>query len=59
MSQCNPILLPLDAHHTLQKGSEDEIIVSDMKLYQQMIDLLMYAVTRTRPDLAFAVPLLS
>ena len=59
MSQCNPVLLPLDAHHTLQKGSEDEIIVSDMKLYQQIIGLLMYAVTGTRPDLAFAVTFLS
>ena len=59
MSQCNPVLLPLDAHHALHKGSEDEIIVSDVKLYQQMIGSLMYAVTGTRPDLAFAVTLLS
>ena len=47
MSQCNPVFLPLDAHHPLQKGSEDEIIVSDVKLYQQMIGSLMYAVTGT------------
>ena len=59
MSQCNPVLLPLDAHHTLQKGSEGEIIVSDVKLYQQMIGSLMYAVTGMRPDLAFTLTLLS
>ena len=59
MSQCNPVLLPLEAYYVLQKGSEDEIRVSDVKLCQQMIGLLMYAVTGTRPDLAFAVTLLS
>ena len=59
MSQCNPVLLPLDAHHALQRGSKDEIMVLDMKLYQQIIGSLMYTVTGTRPDLAFAITLLS
>ena len=47
LHDANPINLPLDTR------------IPDTKLYQQMVDSLMYAVIGTRPDLVFIVTLLS
>ena len=58
LHDANPVNLPLDANHTLIKGTDDTRI-PDTKLYQQMVGSLMYAVTGTRPDLVFTVTLLS
>jgi len=58
MMSCNPITLPLDPNHKLRKYQEGDNI-ADISLYQQIIGSLMYLVIGTRPDLAFAISLLS
>ena len=58
MMSCNPVTLPLDPNHKLRKYQEGDNI-ADISLYQQIIDSLMYLVIGARPDLAFAISLLS
>ena len=58
MMSCNPVTLPLDPNHKLRKYQEGDNI-ADISLYQQIIGSLMYLVIGTRPDLAFAISLLS
>jgi len=58
MTSCNPVTLLLDPNHNLWKYQEGDNI-ADISLYQQIIGSLMYLVIGTRPDLAFAISLLS
>jgi hypothetical protein len=58
MKDCNPVSTPLDANVQLRAGLPEQRI-NDISLYQQIIGSLMYAVTGTRPDLAYAVTHLS
>jgi hypothetical protein len=55
---CNPVGTPLDASIQLRKGQlEDEM--DDPTFCQSIIGSLMYTCIGTRPDLAYAVTLLS
>ena len=58
MTDCNSLSTPLDPNIQLREGTLEEQI-DDISVYQQIIGSLMYAVTGTRPDLAYAVTHLS
>ena len=58
MTDCNSVSTPLDKNMTLREGSKEQQI-DNISLYQQIIGSLMYAVTGTRPDLAYTVTHLS
>ena len=58
MSDTRPILTPIDPYTILQSGAPEQIF-PNISTYQSIIDLLMYTVTRTRPDLAYPVTYLS
>jgi hypothetical protein len=58
MQDCHSVSTPLDPNHKLRAGTSDER-TDDITLYQQIIGSLMYAVTGTRPDLAYSVTHLS
>ena len=59
---CNPVTYPLDKNHQIDKAitntdnTDSEV---NIKLYQQIVESLMYTVIRTRPDIAFIVTRLS
>ena len=53
MENCNPVNTPIEVSSTLKKVTDDETLC-DQKLYQSIIGSLMYAVTATRPDIAYA-----
>jgi len=58
MSDCKPVKTPVDPNVKLTKNIgniQDEL----KKLYQQAIGSLMYAMLGTRPDIAYAVSLVS
>ncbi|KAF7376711.1 Transcription factor [Mycena sanguinolenta] len=58
LTQAQPLTVPLDPHVNLyDDNANDERI--DMKPYAKLIGSLMYAAIGTRPDVAFAVSLLS
>jgi hypothetical protein len=57
MDQCNPVSTPVDSD--LRNLNDEESPPVDAKLYQKGVGSLMYAMTCTRPDLAFAVSLVS
>jgi hypothetical protein len=58
LSDCHSVATPIDSKCQLTQADENEPI-HEQNLYQQMIGSLMYLVTCTRPDLAFAVSFLS
>ena len=58
MDRSRPASTPLDRNHKIQKGTIEEQI-DDPSYYQCIIGSLMYAVTGSRPDLAYAVTFLS
>ena len=58
MSESQPVTTPHDPNQPLQKG-EPGPEIADIREYQSIIGSLMYAVSGTRPDLAFTVTLLS
>ena len=58
MSKLRPIATLLDPNQPLQKV-EPGMEIADISEYQSIIGSLMYAVSGTRPDLAFTVTLLS
>ena len=57
MNECNHVKAPLEANCKLYKKDSDPML--DASSFRGAIGCLMYAVTCTRPDLAFAVSLLS
>ena len=57
MDRSRPASTPLDRNHKLQKGTIEEQI-DDPSYYQCIIGSLMYTVTGSRPDLAYAVTFL-
>lgn len=63
MDQCNPISTPIDINQKITKNmcptTEDEI--NEMKTipYQEAVGSIMYAAQVTRPDIAYAVGVLS
>jgi hypothetical protein len=59
LSDCRPVLTPLDPKYQLTKADSTSDPILNPTLYQQMIVLLMYLVTCTHPDLAFSVSFLS
>ena len=63
MADCKPIATPLDAKTPLPKLSDEEHEehLHEMKdvPYQEAVGSLMYAMVATRPDLAFAVSVVS
>ena len=58
LSDCNPISTPLEANHTLTRP-DDSPPFGSPKLYQQLVGSLMYLMVCTRPDIAYAVSVLS
>ena len=58
MSESRPVATPLDPNQPLRKA-EPGMEIADISKYQSIIGSLMYAVSGTRPDLAFTVTLLS
>jgi hypothetical protein len=63
MADCKPIATPLDAKTSLVKLSEEEYEEHSHEMkdipYQEAVGSLMYAMVATRPDLAFAVSVVS
>ena len=60
MENCHAVSTPIDPKHRLQASKPEDRLESDeISTYQQMIGSLMYAVTGTRPDLAYTVSHLS
>lgn len=63
MTDCNPISTPLDPnqHLTKEMGPTSNEEIEDMKAfpYQEAIGSMMYAAQLTRPDICFALTLLS
>lgn len=59
MSDCKPCSTPLDAGLKLCAPSESDIKCDPAIPYQSAVGSLMYAMTSTRPDLAFAVSTVS
>lgn len=58
MEQCTPVGTPLDGYESITAARPDEE-QADQRAYQQRIGSLMYLMTGTRPDLAFAIGKLS
>ena len=58
MSDCKAIKTPVDPGNHLMKTAEDEDTL-DKSLYQSVVGSLMYLVTCTRPDIAYAVGMLA
>ena len=58
MDQCTPVATPMDGYESIQPGRPDEER-TDQRAYQRRIGSLMYLMTGTRPDLAFAIGKLS
>ena len=60
LQSCNPLSIPLDASTQLPAIDTETAPAPELqKLYQRMVGKLMYAMTGTRPDLAFAVATLA
>lgn len=57
MSDCNPVVLPIDPNQHLSRESAGNPI--EPSTYQQIVGSLMYLLTATRPDLAFTITFLS
>jgi hypothetical protein len=57
MSDCNPVATPIDKGH--DSGEADDVIISEKVPYREAVGSLMYLVTGTRPDLAYAVSVVS
>lgn len=58
MEDCKPVATPIDGHESLDPARPDEER-TDQHAYQKRVGSLMYLMTGTRPDLAFAVSKLS
>lgn len=58
MDGCTPVATPIDGYESIQPAQPDEER-ADQQGYQKRIGSLMYLMTGTRPDLAFAVSKLS
>jgi hypothetical protein len=60
MQDCHSVSTRLDPNHQLRSGTPEEVISDrEVAIYQQIIGSLMYAVSGTRPDLAYSVTHLS
>jgi hypothetical protein len=58
MDSSHPVSTPLDLNNKIQKGTIEEQI-SEPSYYQSIIGSIMYAVTGSRPDLAYTITFLS
>ena len=58
MDRCTPVTTPLDGYESIEPSRPDEER-TNQRAYQQRIGSLMYLMTGTRPDLAFAIAKLS
>ena len=58
LEEANPVLLPMGAGVHLSKGGMP-LDADTNKLYQELVGCLLYLSTSTRPDIAFAVGLLT
>jgi hypothetical protein len=60
MHESTPVATPVDPHVHLTKSHQDyTATIEDQQQYQSAIGSLMYAMLGTRPDIAFAVGLVS
>lgn len=59
MSECKPIMTPMDVNMRLEKPKSMKNDVMSQFPYQSLIGALMYLAVSTRPDIAFAVNYLS
>ena len=57
MTECNPRTTPLE--RTPLRAATDEDALTDLRRYQQLCGCLIWLSTNTRPDIAFAVSLLT
>ena len=59
MSHCKPAQIPLDSEIILYDIEDDENINNPAFLYRALLDSLMYLAQGTRPDISYAVNVLS
>ena len=58
MQDCNPRSIPCD-NSIIKLVNDDSNILSDVRLYQEIVGSLIYLMTCTRPDLSYVVTKLS
>lgn len=59
MANCKPVTTPIDSQVCIVSNPDERCDMSLRETYQSAIGSLMYAMTCTRPDLCFAVGLMS
>ena len=59
MQDCKGAFTPMDAKAEFSKETSNTATKEEIKLYQAMIGSVMYCMVETRPDIAFAVSVLS
>ena len=61
LENCNGLFTPMDPKQLRPTPGEDnqQLSTEDQHLYQSMVGSIMYAMTGTRPDLAYAISVLS
>ena len=57
MSDCHSVSTPIDINQNLDNCKDSKLI--DSKKYQEILGSIMYIMTKTRPDLAYAISVLS
>jgi len=57
MTDCNPVLTPIDKGAHLQDGKS--VNYESVRMYQALIGSLTYAATSTRPDIGYITQFLS
>ena len=59
LTDCNPDTYPLDKNHQIDKTTTNTDNEVNVKLYQQIVGLLIYTVIRNQPNIPFTIICLS
>lgn len=59
MEDCKPVATPFQSGNKLIKNTEESTSTTDIRDYQSAVGAIMYAMLGTRPDLAYAITILS